>query len=105
MKVQYLPAALQALDEIYLYTVEKFGMAQADTYVSGLFEACETLASKPKRTIPKEFEIDGFYSVYQRHFIYWRETQQGEVVVVCVLHQNRDLVERFYEALAINENI
>jgi len=54
--------ALLRIDDIYDYTFETWGEAQADKYVGGLFECFECIASRniPWRPIPAIYEVDGF---------------------------------------------
>ena len=55
--------ASQRIDDIYRYTRNRWGDAQAETYITGLFAAFEKIAahgvvSKP---IPAEFGVSGFF--------------------------------------------
>ena len=86
-QIRYLPRALEDLDEIYLYTLETWGENQADEYLGGLFQICEELNQKLSKAIPAEFEVDGYVKRYKRHFIYWRKSKDGSIIVVCVLHE------------------
>ena len=99
-RVRYSPLALTALEEIYSYTLETWSEAQADEYVSGAFTFCDGLADRPRRRIPEAFGVDGYFAVYQRHHIYWREAVNGDVVVVCILHSQRDLPHHVSTAFA-----
>ena len=69
-RVRYSPLALAALEDIYTYTLESWGEAQADNYISGAFTFCESLTDRPWRRIPEAFSVDGYFAVYQRHQIY-----------------------------------
>lgn len=93
-----MPAALAALDDIYAYTLEQFGTDQSDRYVGGLFSACESVADAPIRKIPKAFQVEGNFRVYQEHFIYWRLAKSEDVIVVAILHQSQNLPLRLVEA-------
>jgi len=99
-QIRYLPTALAALDEIYDYTLEQWGMAQADAYVSGAFDFCGGLKARPRRKIPEALGVFGYYAVYRRHHIYWREAANGDVIVVCVVHSERDLPRHIVAAFA-----
>lgn len=82
-------ACSHRLDEIYHYSVRHWGEAQAKAYLSGLFEhfgkiVNQTAFSQP---IPAEFKVSGFYSRYEKHFVYWRYLADGRVGIVTVLHQ------------------
>ena len=60
--------ASHRLDDIYRYTRDRWGDAQAETYITGLFAAFERIAahgvvSKP---IPAEFGVEGYFFRYER---------------------------------------
>ena len=85
------------IDEIYRYTRERWGKPQADRYVKGLFQAFEGIEvhgviSKP---VPAEFEVDGFFFRYERHFVYWRYLSDGSIGIVTILHERMHQLERF----------
>lgn len=100
---KYLVSAIagQRLDEIYSYSQERWGYAQAETYIRNLFACFDAIAKRnvPWRAIPAEFGIDGFYHRCHRHFVYWRVISSGEVGIVTALHERMHQMERF------NENI
>lgn len=95
-----LDAAGHRLDEIYLYTLDNWGEAQADRYIHGLFAHFEAVAKRefPWRSIPAEFGVDGYVCRYERHFIYWKLLADGAVGIVTVLHERMHQIERFREA-------
>ena len=63
----------QRLDEIYAYTREKWGDAQAEAYVRGLFDCFGRIARRELlwRAIPAEFGVDGYYGKCEHHYVYW----------------------------------
>lgn len=99
MAVRVQLAASHRLDDIYRYTRDRWGEAQANRYVTGLFEAfgrIEThgVASRP---IPAEFGVDGYVFRYEKHLVYWRRLSNGDVGVVTILHERMHQIERFRE--------
>lgn len=94
--------ASDRLDEIYLYSAQTWGEAQADRYIQGLFERFEAIAARriPWRTIPAEFEVDGFVCRYERHLIYWRLLHDGSVGIVTVLHERMHQIDRLRQDFA-----
>jgi toxin ParE1/3/4 len=90
-------AAGHRLDEIYVYTRDEWGEAQAERYISGLFARFEAIATRqfPWRAIPAEFEVSGFVCKYERHFIYWKLLDDGSVGIVTILHERMHQIERF----------
>ena len=97
--VRVQKAAALRIEEIYRYSHERWGEAQAEAYVTGLFEAFEgiatgTVASRP---VPAEFGVDGYVFRYRRHFVYWKTLRDGAVGIVTVLHERMHRAERFLE--------
>lgn len=92
-------AAVVRIEEIYRYTRERWGEAQADAYVTGLFEAFENIATGavPSRPVPAEFEVDGYVFRYRRHFVYWKTLGDGAIGIVTVLHERMHQMDRFLE--------
>jgi toxin ParE1/3/4 len=87
------------IDEIYRYTQETWGEAQAEAYIRGLFQRFEAIAARrfPWRPIPAEFGVDGYVCRYERHFIYWKLLGDGAVGIVTVLHERMHRIERLQE--------
>lgn len=99
MAVRIQEAASLRLDDIYRYTRDRRGEAQADRYIAGMFEAFERIeahgvVSKP---IPAEFGVDGFFFRYGHHFVYWRRLSDGDVGIVTILHERMHRIDRFKE--------
>lgn len=89
--------AAHRLDQIYSYTLENWGEAQAERDIRGLFERFEAIAARrfPWRPIPAEFGVDGYVCRYQQHLIYWKLRGGGEVGIVAILHARMHQIERF----------
>ncbi|WP_158969750.1 type II toxin-antitoxin system RelE/ParE family toxin [Chachezhania sediminis] len=99
MAIRVQEAAALRLDDIYRYTRDRWGEAQADRYVTGLFEAFERIeahgvASKP---VPAEFGVDGFFFRYEHHVVYWRRLSDGDIGIVAILHERMHQIDRFRE--------
>ena len=96
MTVRIQEAASHRLDDIYRYTRDRWGEAQADRYITGMFEAFETIekhgSSKP---VPAEFGVGGYYFRYEKHFVYWRWLSNGDIGVVTILHERMHQIDRF----------
>ena len=76
------------IDEIYRYTLERWGAGKAESYITGLFEAFEKIETHEifSRPIPAEFGVDGFFFRYEKHFVYWKYLSNGAVGIVTILH-------------------
>lgn len=99
MAVRIQEAASHRLDEIYNYTREQWGEAQAERYILGLFETVQGIDSRAvvSRPVPADFGIEGYFVRYERHVIYWRRLANGEVGVVTILHERMHQIDRFRE--------
>lgn len=97
--VRVQQAASHRLDEIHRYTRDKWGVDQANSYITGLFEAFEKIethgvVSKP---VPAEFGVEGYVFRYEHHFVYWRRLSNGDVGIVTILHERMHQMDRFRE--------
>ncbi len=90
-------AASHRIDEIYRYTRERWGAAQAEAYVTGLFEAFEKLETHEvlSRPVPAEFGVNGFFFRYEKHFVYWKQLDNGDIGIVTILHERMHQIGRF----------
>ena len=97
MPVRIAEAASLRLDEIYRYTSGHGDEAQAERYISGLFDTFDQIEthgalSKP---IPADFAVPGYFCRYQQHVIYWRRLAGGDIGIVTILHQRMHQIARF----------
>ena len=97
--VRVQEAAALRIDEIYRYSRERWGAARADTYITGLFEAFGGVAGGgvPSRPVPAAFGVDGYVFRYEKHFVYWKTLNNGDIGIVTVLHERMHQMDRFRE--------
>jgi toxin ParE1/3/4 len=97
--VRVQEAASHRLDEIYRHTRDRWGEAQARSYVVSLFDAFERIESHGplSRPIPAAFGVDGYVFRHERHFVYWRRLANGDIGIVTILHERMHQIERFRE--------
>lgn len=91
--VLYEPANA-TLDDIWRYTVKQWDEAQAEKYINGLFETLEK-ASKhemPWRTLHQQLQLEAFFVKYKRHYLFFRELEDGVLGVISIIHERRDIV-------------
>ena len=90
-------SASHRIDEIYRYTIEQWGAAKAEAYVTGLFEAFEKLKTHEvlSRPVPADFGVDGFFFKYEKHFVYWKHLGNEDIGIVTILHERMHQIERF----------
>lgn len=85
------PAAQHDLSSIWDYTVERWDIAQAETYVSEIRAAVERIADDPRRGRSCEEIREGYrrYSIGS-HLLFYREHPHGGVDIIRILHQRMD---------------
>ncbi len=95
---RFTPSAYEDLIDIWLYTQETWGEAQADLYQDTLHQCCERIAGGEvqARSLP---EIERIRSRRcQHHYLFFVEQDRG-IVIVAVLHERMNLIERLRERL------
>ena len=91
------------LAEIYNYTSIKWGDNQAERYVKGIFQRFDAIVTRriSWRLIAPEYHVEGFFNRYERHYIFWRQFDDGQIGFAAVLHdamlQSERLVAAFCE--------
>ncbi len=97
--VRVQDAASFRIDEIYRYTSERWGAARAEACITGLFKAFGNISSHQvmSRPVPAEFELEGLFFRYEKHFVYWKTLGNGDIGIVTVLHERMHQIDRFRE--------
>ena len=99
MKYRFHSSANRRLNEIWQYTVERWGEEQTEKYIRGLFAVIEDKAEK--RSLWRPVREEGLSGVYyfrdEHHLIFFRELKHGELGVISILHENMDLPRRLKE--------
>ncbi|HWJ86512.1 MAG TPA: type II toxin-antitoxin system RelE/ParE family toxin [Pelagibacterium sp.] len=95
-------AALR-IDEIYRFTLERWGEDQAERYIVGLFDAFEKIQTGgvSSRPVPAAFGINGFFFRYERHFVYWRRLDNGDIGIATILHERMHQIDRFKDEFGL----
>ena len=84
------PAALRDLEGIWRYTVQQWGVAQAERYLDTLNASFESLAHAPLSAPACEHIRPGYRrQQVERHAVYYR-IEDASVIVVRVLHERMD---------------
>ena len=85
------------IDDIHVYTIANFGLAQARDYLSGLHERFASLVAQPMlgrgadRLAPNLRRYE-----YRSHVVFY-VPEDGGVTVVRVLHRSMDAPRHFRE--------
>lgn len=91
-RILYSPLAEADLEDIWLYTAQRWSTEQAVTYTTEMIGAVEQLARGARTGRPVSIAEGMLKSLSGRHVIYFRRTED-DLVVVRILHQSMD-VER-----------
>lgn len=83
------------LDDIAAFSLERWGLEQALSYLDGLEQVCAMLADNPNLG-PSAAEIEPNLRrrAYQSHVIFYEADANG-VLIIRVLHHSRDVTRAF----------
>jgi toxin ParE1/3/4 len=91
--------AEEDLVDIYDYSLDEWGEAQADRYIQGLYASFALAGAKPLAGRIRQELGDGIRSrLYQRHVIFYVEWNGG-IAIIRVFHQARDIDEELFESI------
>jgi toxin ParE1/3/4 len=87
--------AVSDIEEIWLYTLRKWSLKQADRYYNLIFEEIEYIcknadAVKSMEHIRKEYRV----SKIKSHLIFYRISSENIIEVIRVLHERMDIESR-----------
>ena len=93
--VKLSPLAVRDLEQIWDYTADRFGSAQAEHYARQLWRAMEDIAARPFIG-PACPEVRAGYHRYRSgsHVAYYR-VADDDVTVIRILHQRMDVGRQF----------
>ncbi|GAA3058997.1 type II toxin-antitoxin system RelE/ParE family toxin [Rhizobium viscosum] len=107
-RYRFYPRADAAQDKIWQDTSSAWSEVQADTYIRGLHAHLERLCASrllwrrlPQRlSTPPDIRREAYFSHYERHYIFFRELEDGDLGIMSILHERMDLPVRLKEDLA-----
>jgi toxin ParE1/3/4 len=89
-RVRFRRDAEESLLDIYLYTLEQFGLNQAERYEEGLGRIFSLLAEHPMMGRPRDDIFAGLRRhVWKAHVIYYRIEDDG-ILIINILGAGRD---------------
>lgn len=81
----------QDFTDIYEYSIYQFGMAQADEYAGNLIATFELIAERPKSAPMRNDLVYGLRCrMSGSHAAYYLQDENGNVLIVRILHQSMD---------------
>ena len=95
---RFAPAADEDLTDIWLYSYATWGEDQADRYIEALHACCERIAAGDAATRPV-FNLDCIHTHHCRHHVLFFTTEGDEIVILAILHERMDLIERLRDRL------
>jgi len=97
--LHFIPAAKADLQEIWHYTVDTWGNAQAERYVAELKRTCHQLVESPSLGKPAPDVGDGV-RVYrcQHHYIFYLE-EKARTIFLAFIHEKRDILRHVVSRL------
>ena len=99
MTHRFFPPAERHLHDIWDYTSDRWGESQAETYVRELFAWLDALPERAHlwHAIPGERLRGAFFARYRSHFVFFRRLSSGDIGVLAILHETRDIPRRLAE--------
>jgi len=96
MKYKISKEAIQDIENIWLYTVEKWSIAQADRYFNLIMGEIEYLTKNPKSGKNYNKIRKGYFrSQIKSYFIFCRINRKNdEIEIIRILHKRMDIETR-----------
>ena len=96
-------AAVEQIEDIYIYSVDVWGEGKAREYLTGLYAFFGSIVDQTVvwRPLPAGFGINGFVGRYRSHYIYWRMLPDGDIGIAAILHERMHQRDRFRDALNV----
>ena len=99
MKYKISQEASRDIENIWLYTIEKWSIAQADRYFNLIMDEIEYLAKNPKSGKDYSKVRKGYFrSQVKSHFVFYKiNWKKEEIEIIRILHQRMDIEIRLNE--------
>jgi toxin ParE1/3/4 len=87
------------IENIWLYTFEKWSLEQADHYFDLIMDEIEYIAENPRSGNDFSDVREGYFRTrVKSHFIFYKiNPKQNEVEIIRILHQRMDIQNRLNE--------
>ena len=93
----FRPRAVRDIDQIWTWTAERWGTAQAERYIRAIRDVCAALASGEAAGTDASVVGPGYRRIRSgRHIVFFRPIP-GTVEIVRILHGRMDLPSRLRE--------
>ena len=90
--------AIEDLEKIWLYTLKKWSLEQADRYHSLIINEIEFVTSNFNLSRKIDYIRNGYrMSKVKSHLIFYKESNDNAIEVIRILHQSMDIKNRLSE--------
>lgn len=89
------PAALRDLTDIWLYTADRWGVDQADSYTSTIRSELQRALAYPAIGSPVEGLTDAYRKLTCGHHRVIYRCTDAELIVVRIIHARQDVPDEF----------
>lgn len=96
LKLKLSPKSIEDLEQIYRYTIEKWGIKQADKYQDELYLKMQNVASNPNLGQNYPYRIGYMKTGINRHLIFYK-IDKDECQIVRILHERMNIRDRINE--------
>ena len=87
--------AVEDLENIWIYTLHKWSIEQADRYYNLIINEIEFIAKNFMTGKSMDHIKNGYRaSIVKSHLIYYRKSQNNQVEIIRILHQKMDIETR-----------
>ncbi len=87
--------AERRIEDIYRYSIQRFGLRTAKRYLNGMHEAFALLAENPLMGTAQGWIQPGYRRfIHESHVVYYRPVEAG-ILIVEVLHEAQDPTSHF----------
>ena len=94
-------------DEIWDYTLKKWGEKQAEKYITELHQHLAKLSDNKllwrllpgNLAVPDDLNIPVYFSHFNHHYIFFHELSDGCIGIMTILHDSMDIPVRLGEDL------
>lgn len=104
MNYKITTEAKDDLENIWLYTLKKWSLEQADRYLNLIMDEIDYIAANPNSGKDFSYVRKGYLKTrVKSHFIFYKiNPMQSEVEIIRILHQQMDINNRLNDFHLIN---
>ena len=90
------------LEDIWSYSYGRWGEEQANRYIHDLYRCMDQLAANRLRwretpqslCVPRDITHKVYFHHHQRHYVFFRELQAGDIGILSIVHDAMDVPVR-----------